>query len=120
MAFQIVDDVFDVVASERRVGKPVGNDIREGDITLPMLRAMQVCSPQEQNELRALVGKDPITDEEVARVLEILRGCDAVEYSLNMAQGFIASAKEQLATFPDVAARRDLTDVADYVLSRSK
>ena len=41
MAFQIVDDVFDIASTQGRIGKPVGNDIREGDITLPMLRAMQ-------------------------------------------------------------------------------
>jgi geranylgeranyl pyrophosphate synthase len=120
MAFQIVDDVFDVVATESRVGKPVGNDIREGDITLPMLRAMQVVSEPERDELRALIGKSPISDDEVARVLEILRGCDAVEYSLNVACEFGASAKAQLEAFEPGAARTMLQDIADYVLSRDK
>ena len=120
MAFQIVDDVFDIIATEGRVGKPVGNDIREGDITLPMLRAMQVCSEAEKAELRALVGKDPITDEEVARALAILRGCDAVPYALGVAAQFIASAKEQLDIFEPIPARDKLYDIADYVLSRDK
>jgi geranylgeranyl pyrophosphate synthase len=59
MAFQIVDDCFDVVSTEGRVGKPVGNDIREGDITLPMLRAMQVCSESDKETLRSIVGQRP-------------------------------------------------------------
>jgi len=120
LAFQIVDDVFDVIASQSRLGKPVGNDIREGDITLPMLRAMQVVSDSEREELCAIVGKDPISEEEVARALAILRGCDAIEYSMKMARGFVLSAKSQLGAFAESAAKQALLDVADYVLSRDK
>jgi geranylgeranyl pyrophosphate synthase len=120
MAFQIVDDCFDVVSTEGRVGKPVGNDIREGDITLPMLRAMQVCSESDKEMLRTIVGKDPISDEEVATAVQILRGCDAVEYSMGVAAGFVQSAKAQLNDFGDSAARGMMYDIADYTLSRDK
>jgi geranylgeranyl pyrophosphate synthase len=120
MAFQIVDDVFDVVATQGRVGKPVGNDIREGDITLPMLRAMQVCSDADKATLRDIIGKDPISDEEVATALEILRRSDAVEYSMHKATEFIRSARAQLDEFEDGAARTMLCDIADYTVSRDK
>ncbi len=120
MAFQIVDDVFDIVSSEKRVGKPVGNDIREGDITLPMLRAMQVIDESERDELDAIVGKEPISDEEVARALSILRSCDAVEYSLKAASRYVRSAQAQLDGFADSNAKSALHDIADYVLSREK
>lgn len=120
MAFQIVDDVFDVVATAGRVGKPVGNDIREGDITLPMLRAVQVCSAAEGEELRAIIGKSPLSDEAVERALEIMRGSDAVWYSLEVARRFVASAKAQLEDFEPSPARTMLYDIADYVLSRDK
>ena len=120
MAFQIVDDVFDVVATQGRVGKPVGNDIREGDITLPMLRAMQVCSEAEKGELHEIIGKTPIADEEVNRALEILRGCDAVPYSIGVAREFIASAKAQLQNFEAGPAITMLNDIADYVVSRDR
>ncbi|MBV9866608.1 MAG: polyprenyl synthetase family protein [Abitibacteriaceae bacterium] len=120
MAFQIVDDVFDVVATEGRVGKPVGNDIREGDITLPMLRAMQVCSETEKQELQAIIGKSGITDEEVERALTIMRSCDAVPYSLGIARNFITSAKAQLVDFEPSTALTGLCDIADYVVSRDR
>ena len=120
LAFQIVDDVFDVVSNEKRVGKPVGNDIREGDITLPMLRAMQVICENERDEMNAIVGKDPISDAEVARALEILRGCDAVEYSMARASRFVEAAKLELNDFADSSAKSALNDIADYVLSREK
>jgi geranylgeranyl pyrophosphate synthase len=120
MAFQIVDDVFDIVAAQGRVGKPVGNDIREGDITLPMLRVMQSAEENTREELRGLIGKDPISDEEVQRALDILRSGDAVEYSLGRAREYVDAAKTQLETLPDGEARAMLRDVADYVLSRDK
>ena len=120
LAFQIVDDVFDVISNEKRVGKPVGNDIREGDITLPMLRAMQVIGESERDEMNAIVGKDPISDEEVARALTILRGCDAVEYSMSRALRFAEAAKNELNDFADSDAKSALNDIANYVLSREK
>lgn len=124
MAFQIVDDVFDIVSSEGRIGKPVGNDIREGDITLPMLRAMQVVSEAEKAELRAVMSKSlaggEISSGEVERALDIIRGCDAVAHSFELARGFIASAKNQLEAFEPSPARSMLNDIADYVMSRDK
>lgn len=125
MAFQIVDDLLDVTADQGRLGKPVGHDIREGDVTLPMLRAMQVGTEEEKAALRKVVGDavspDAIVQEaDVQRALEILRSYDCIEYSLNIAQQFVASAKAQLEIFPDAPAKTMLLDIADYVMSREK
>lgn len=124
MAFQIVDDVFDITSTEGKIGKPVGNDIREGDITLPMLRAMQVCSEADKAELARILGlaakNEQVPEPDVQRGLEILRSCDAVEYSLKLAHQFADEAKAQLQSFPDTPARAMLRDIADYVTSREK
>jgi geranylgeranyl pyrophosphate synthase len=120
MAFQIVDDVFDIVATEGKLGKPVGNDIREGDITLPMLRAAQVVKEDERAELGGLLGRDDITAEQVARALEIIRGTDAVEHCYKVAADYVASARSQLEIFEDTPARAMLFDIADYVVSRDR
>ena len=120
MAFQIVDDVFDIVSTEGCIGKPVGNDIREGDITLPMLRAMSVCDEADRATLRAIVGKTPICDEEVARAVEIIRGCDAVTYALDRAQSFVDSARAELSHFAPGPARDMLSAIAGYVVCRKK
>ena len=120
MAFQIVDDVFDVASTQGRIGKPVGNDIREGDITLPMLRAMAVCDAGERAELESVIGQTPLTDENVERALEIMRGCDAVDYALTKAHEYVMLAKEQLTYFEPGEAREMLEVIADYVVSREK
>ncbi len=125
MAFQIIDDLLDVTADQGRLGKPVGHDIREGDVTLPMLRAMQVGTEEEKTALRKVVGDAvspdaTVQEEDVQRALEVLRSYDCIEYSLKIAQQFIASAKTQLEIFPDAPAKTMLLDIADYVMSREK
>ncbi len=120
IAFQIVDDVFDVVSSKKRIGKPVGNDIREGIITLPMLRAMQTSSADERAILCELIGKSPIEDVDVERVLEALRSSDAIASCLHSALEYAGRAKAELDIFENCPARQMLCDIADYVVSREK
>jgi geranylgeranyl pyrophosphate synthase len=118
VAFQIVDDVFDVISEESEVGKPVGNDLREGAITLPMLRALKT-SPH-RDELQEILVREEKSDADVLRALEIMRSGDAVAYAMQLAKDYSAAAKNQLESFPDVPAREMLCDIADYVLSRQK
>ena len=125
LAFQIVDDVLDITAEKARIGKPVGHDLREGDVTLPMLRAMQVCDETQKAVLKKVmsdaISKDAsVQENEVQAALEILRGCDAIEYSLRLAREHIVSAQSQLTDFPDIPARAMLLDISDYVMSREK
>ncbi|HEX9997036.1 MAG TPA: polyprenyl synthetase family protein [Abditibacterium sp.] len=118
VAFQIVDDVFDVISNEEGLGKPVGNDLREGAITVPMLRSLK--NSPDRDELQQLLVKEEKTDADVLRALEIMRGGDAIAYAMNLAQSYAKVAKAQLERFPDVPARDMLCDIADYVLSREK
>lgn len=118
VAFQIVDDVFDVISSESRIGKPIGNDLREGAITLPMLRALKTSPDRE--EFQDLLARAEKTDADVERCLEIMRSSDAVVYAMRMAKEHEEHAKAQLERFAPGAARDMLGDIADYVLSREK
>ena len=118
VAFQIVDDVFDVILEEEQIGKPVGNDLREGAITLPMLRTLEF-SP-DRDEFRALLGKDEKTDDDVTRAIAIMRGGDGALSSMQTARSFVEAAKEALSDFPDGPAKEMLCDIADYVLARKK
>jgi geranylgeranyl pyrophosphate synthase len=123
LAFQIVDDVFDITSSKGRIGKPVGNDIREGIVTLPMLRALQLTGGAEHAELRAILGRDMesvITEDEVNRALEIIRSSGAPQVALQTALDHVAVAKAQLETFTPSPALTMLCDIADYVVARDK
>lgn len=120
LAFQIVDDVFDITSSRGRIGKPVGNDIREGVITLPMLRAMQLCGEADKATLQELIGKSPIEDDDVERALQILRFCGAPQSAMQTALEHVAMAKLELQHFAPCPAHNMLCDIADYVVSRDK
>jgi len=118
VAFQIVDDVFDIVLEADQIGKPVGNDLREGAITLPMLHALEF-SP-DRDELRAIVASDEKTDADITRAIQILRGGDAVENAMRVAHEYVEAAQNVLDVFPDGSAKSMLCDMADYVLARRK
>ena len=118
VAFQIVDDVFDVISSSQELGKPVGNDLREGAITLPMLWTLK-HSP-DAHELQEILASDEKTDEDVARAIELMRAGDAITRSMQLARDYASRAKTELDIFPASAAKEMLCDIADYVLSREK
>jgi heptaprenyl diphosphate synthase len=118
VAFQIVDDVFDVVLTEAEIGKPVGNDLREGAITLPMLWTLR--NSPDAGEFRDILTQEEKTDEHVARAIEIMRSGQAVAQSMTMARDYADVAKKQLEMFPEGAARNMMNDIADYVLTRAK
>ncbi len=117
VAFQIVDDVFDVISTSEEIGKPVGNDLREGAITLPMLRTLEQSA--DRDEFARLLALEDKTDADVDRCLELMRQGDGVNYAMKLAKEYADLAQNQLGLFPACAARDMLGDIADYVLSRA-
>lgn len=96
MAFQIVDDVLDVVETDEKLGKPAGHDMTEGVYTLPVLKVLQgPDSDRVAAELRELLGK-PLDDASRLRALELVRNSTGVASSLEAAGGFVAKAIERL------------------------
>jgi geranylgeranyl pyrophosphate synthase len=98
MAFQIVDDVLDIVSTNRAMGKPVGNDLREGVYTLPVLYALQA---DHDDLLRSRLGQlinDPVS---VGELLELVKANGAIEQALDMARRFNRTAAEALAGLDD-------------------
>lgn len=118
VAFQIVDDVFDVVLNAEQIGKPVGNDLREGAITLPMLWTLE--NSPHKDEFRALLEIEEKSDDNVNRAIEIMREGEGAQSSMQMARSFVEAAKDVLNEFPDGNAKSMMCDIADYVLARKK
>jgi geranylgeranyl pyrophosphate synthase len=118
MTFQIIDDVLDLTASAGRLGKPVGHDIREGDVTLPMLRALEQCNPQDSIELRAIIENPDVDETSVQRAIELIRSSDAIEYSHAAARDYADKAVQLLTNFPESSTREMLEKITEYVVSR--
>lgn len=116
MAFQITDDILDMIAEQRQLGKPIGGDLRQGIITLPVIYALQCC--KDKKRLIELITKVEKNDDEVNEALEIVKNSGAVDYSFDIAQKYVMKAKMELKKLPDIPTRMTLGMAADFVCAR--
>ena len=120
MAFQLVDDALDYAADQATLGKTVGDDFREGKITLPVLVAYQAGDATERAFWRRTIETSEQLEADLDHALALMAGRDAIRATLVRAGRFATAAKAALAVFPDSALRRTLADVADYTVSRAR
>ncbi len=111
MAFQIVDDVLDVVATDEQLGKPAGHDIAEGIYNLPVLRALAAGD----GDLRALLGR-PVEGADLKAAVGCVRASVGVEQSIDVARGYATRAVECLAPFGERPTTVALAGAASHLL----
>ena len=112
MAFQIVDDILDVIATDEQLGKPAGHDLVEGAYNLPTLRALQGPSG---DELRSLLGT-PIQGEQWERARTLIRESEAIDESVVVARQYVTQAEGLLAPLADRPAAAALQGAAHHLL----
>jgi heptaprenyl diphosphate synthase len=112
-AFQVVDDVLDIVATDDELGKPAGHDLAEGVYNLPVLRALEGA---EGADLRVLLGH-PIEAEAQRQALAVVRSGSAIGESTDAAETYVKRAVEALAPLPPSPATRALAGAAEHLLS---
>ncbi|MBC8503744.1 MAG: polyprenyl synthetase family protein [Chloroflexi bacterium] len=118
MAFQIVDDVLDFTGSPADIGKPVGNDLRQGVFTLPTLHYLE--THPEDPDLRSVINRNGHDEESLNRLIAAINASDAVNQSMHEAERFVQSGLETLAVFPDILERQALEELTRFILSRTK
>lgn len=116
MAFQVVDDLLDVSGEADVVGKPTGNDLAAGVITLPVIHLLKQEGVGER--ARRLLRDTPFSRNQIDEVLALVRQNGAIEYSREVAATFARRAQEHLRTLPESAGRDMLSGVAEELLSR--
>lgn len=116
MAFQIVDDILDYVGNEQMVGKPLGNDLLQGNITLPALYAVHATSVGE--ELRTLIHPD-MSANDAQQAVAIIRGAGGIEYAESLAERYLDKALGALTALPQMPAKHALAVVARFVNQRT-
>lgn len=116
MAFQIVDDVLDITAKPKDFGKPIGGDIRQGIMTLPMIEALRL-SP-ERNRLEQLLAQNDKSEAEVQEVIGTIKASGAIDESMRWVDLYVNKAKRHLAELPDVPTRKVLNELAEFIRER--
>lgn len=118
MAFQVIDDLLDVSAEEQVVGKPVGNDLRSGVLTLPVLYVIR-SQGFDGEAARLVAKKEAMTSDDIDRVLQLVRENGGIEHAQQVAQAFADQAKEALIRLPANETRDLLEQIVDSTLTRS-
>lgn len=116
MAFQITDDILDITATSQQIGKPAGNDLLQGIVTLPVIHALEVSPAAE--ELRKIAMTRDMTPQMLARGLEIVHATDAITYSYTQVKRYLEQARRVLPTSLPEEIRQTYACVADFVEMR--
>jgi octaprenyl-diphosphate synthase len=120
IAFQIVDDVLDLTATEETLGKPVASDLREGKATLAVAHAHEHGTDRDQNAIRRVLEDLNFERTTHDEVLEILKRNGSVEYALTAAYQYADVAKAAIAGLPDSEFKRALLWMPDFVVARDR
>lgn len=119
MAFQIRDDLLDLYGTEKQIGKPPGSDIRQGNITLPIIIALQDPQVREPllNEIHAIQASEGFAD--TKRAIALVRSSSGGDLADQLANQYINKALRALEGLPNQAARKSLSDIAHFIGQRS-
>jgi octaprenyl-diphosphate synthase len=120
VAFQLVDDLLDFTADESALGKPVGGDLREGKVTLPVIYLLQRGDARASELVRAVVRDRTVTPEAWRELVRLLREHRATESAFEQASAYASAAKQYLDVFPVSPERDALMALPDYVLARDR
>jgi len=116
MAFQITDDILDMTADEKVLGKPVGGDLRQGIISLPVIFALR-RSP-EKERLRQLVSQEIKSEAEIDETIRLIKESGAIQQSFQVAGRYLRRGEEELLRLPAVKTRKTLAWIAKYIGER--
>jgi octaprenyl-diphosphate synthase len=119
MAFQIVDDVLDLTASETVLGKPVASDLREGKVTMAVIHALERCTAQERDQIATVLRERAFNGVTHADVLAILARYASLEAATERASAYAEAAGKAICTFPDTEIKRALLWAPEFVVQRN-
>ena len=120
MAFQIVDDVLDLTATEDVLGKPVASDLREGKVTMAVIHTLERCTPAERTQIETILSQRAFNGVTHAQILDILNRYGSLDYAHAEAAKYAEMARAAICKFPDSEAKRALLWAPEFVVAREK
>lgn len=116
MAFQITDDILDMVADQKVLGKPIGSDLRQGILTMPAIYALEKSTKRER--LRQLVEIREKSDEQINEAVEIIKEAGGIDVAFDATKRYIEKAKKSLIGLPDKPVKGTFYQIADFISIR--
>lgn len=115
MAFQIIDDILDYEGNEKVVGKPLGNDIKQGIFTIPLLYALK----KDKRRLSKLMSKKNYSEEDISNIIDIVKELGGVEKAKNLAERYTEKAFKGISRLPDCESKNILFEITKGLLNRN-
>jgi octaprenyl-diphosphate synthase len=119
IAFQITDDLLDWVGETEKTGKGLGNDLKEGKITLPLIHTLRECASQSRKKILKLLEND-FNRKDFDHILSLIQGNGGVEYAQKRASNFGKKALTYLSELKDSKYKKALEDLVGFVIKREK
>lgn len=117
LCFQIKDDIFDYF-SDAEVGKPTGNDLREGKVTLPLIYALSKKESPLHEEMKSIVMQDVLTNAEIERLIEFAKNEGGIEYAYSSMERLKDEACKLISHYPDSDAKKSFINLFDFIIKR--
>jgi octaprenyl-diphosphate synthase len=118
LAFQLVDDLLDFTSSEEKLGKPIGSDLREGKVTLPLIYLLQRCRPEEAEKVSRVLSEGGFHSVQFFEILELIERYGALQAAREKARRLAEEAKSSLESFPDSPFKEALRSLPEFIVER--
>jgi octaprenyl-diphosphate synthase len=120
IAFQLIDDILDFTSREKILGKPVGNDLREGKVTLPLIYALESADIEERRLVETVLADGSYDQVPFGKILHILHRYQGLQRAQQRAEAFTEKARQIIGEFPDSPYQKALLAVTDLVTERDR
>ncbi len=120
LAFQLVDDVLDLTASEEVLGKPVASDLREGKVTFAVIHALERCTPAERGIVETVLRERNLDGVSHQQILDLLTRYGSIDAAMTRAHEYAEAARKSICIFPDSDYKRALLWAPEFVVAREK
>lgn len=119
LCFQIKDDIFDYY-DDPQIGKPTGNDLREGKVTLPLLYALRTAPESESRPMRDLLMSGNLTASDIEMLIKFAKAHGGIDYAYDRMREMQQDAEKILAPMPDTASKRAFGEIFEFIIERKK
>ncbi len=116
IAFQLIDDLLDYISDDEKLGKPARNDLKEGHVTLPLIRAYECSDAGEKEFIDQLLGAEELAREDTTRILDLMEKYDVISYAMGKAREYVQQGKKEIAELPPSVYLDSLNAIADYIV----